>query len=439
MPRGGPPAPGGTSGPPVPSAGALDGPEGPRRRRVVLVACVGTAIAVAGVQGIAPALPAMQDHYGLSTAQVSLLTSLYLLPSIGSAFGSGVLADRVGPRPVFAGALALFGLCGLAVVLLSPALGVLLAIRAVQGAAFGAVLALSIVVIGAVAPAGPEAARAQGRRTVSMAIAEASLPPVAGLLVAVSWSTPFALQALALPVAAWAWRAVPGGLQHGRRRGGGGLRAVLAEPAVGAVQVLGIVRFVAKFAILTYVPVLAVGALGMTPAQIGLWLGVSAALGAFAAWRTEPLARRWSASTLVAAGLVAMTTALLAMGAGGLLAVAPLLVAGLLLHGVQDGVDGVSHNVLVFELAPPAARGAYVGLAATTRNLGKFAAPLVLGGLTLVLTVAQGFLAMAALGAVAAPAARRVAQARRAGVPPPPAPAPSAPAPPDPDATADGG
>lgn len=407
----------------APARSTADG----RRRRVVLVACVGTAIAVAGVQGIAPALPAMQAHHGLTTAQVSLLTSLYLLPSVGSAFGSGVLADRVGPRPVFAGALAVFGLCGLAVVVLSPALGPLLALRAAQGAAFGAILALSIVVIGAVAPTGPEAARAQGRRTVSMAVAEATLPPVAGLLVAVSWSTPFALQALALPVAVWAWRVVPAGLQQGRRRGGAGLRAVLAEPAVGAVQVLGTVRFLAKFAILTYVPVLAVGTLGMSSAEIGLWLGVSAALGAFAAWRTEPLARRWSSATLVAAGLVAMTVALLAMGAGGVLAVAPLLVAGLLLHGVQDGVDGVSHNVLVFELAPPAARGAYVGLAATTRNLGKFAAPLVLGGLTLVVPVAQGFLVMAALGGVAAPAARRVARARAlrdrtAPVPPTPAP-----------------
>ncbi|WP_225753486.1 MFS transporter [Actinotalea sp. Marseille-Q4924] len=382
------------------------------RRRVVLVACVGTAIAVSGVQGIAPALPALQAHYGLSAAQVSLLTSLYLLPSVASAFLSGVLADRVGTRPVFAGALAVFGLCGLAVVITSPALGPLLALRAAQGAAFGAVLALSVVIIGAVARNGPTAARAQGRRTMSMAVAEAALPPVAGLLVAVSWSAPFVLQALAVPVAAWAWRVVPDALEQGRRRAGAGLRAVLAEPAVGAVQVLGIVRFLGKFAILTYLPVLAADRLGMSSAVIGLWLGVSAALGALAAWQAEVLARRWSTSGLVAAGLVAMTVVLLAIGTGGVLALAPLVVAGLLLHGLQDGVDGVSHNVLVTELAPAAARGAYVGLAATTRNLGKFAAPLVLGGLTLVLPVAQGFLVMAVLGATAAPAARRVARAR---------------------------
>lgn len=383
-----------------------------RRRRVVLVACAGTGIAVSGVQGIAPALPALQAHYGLTTAQVSLLTSLYLLPSVGSAFASGVLADRVGARPVFAGALALFGLSGLAVVVAAPALGPLLVLRAVQGAAFGAVLALSIVVIGAVAPRGPEAARAQGRRTISMSIAEAALPPAAGLLVTVSWAAPFALQALALPVAAWAWRVVPDGAQQRRRNGGAGLRAVLGEPAIGSVQVLGVVRFLAKFAILTYVPVLAVGTLGMSSAEIGLWLGVSAAVGAFAAWRTEPLARRWSSATLVAAGLVAMSVALLALGAGGVLASAPLVIAGLVLHGIQDGMDGVSHNVLVFELSPPAARGAYVGLAATTRNLGKFTAPLLLGALTLVVPVAQGFLVMATLGGLAAPSARRVARAR---------------------------
>ena len=56
------------------------------------------------------------------------------------------------------------------------------------------------------------------------------------------------------------------------------------------------------------------------------------------------------------------------------------MLLALLLFGIQDGVYGVAHNVLVTELAPAEARASYIGVTGTVRNIGKFTAPMIFGG-----------------------------------------------------------
>src|SRR5699024_8079945 len=117
-----------------------------------------------------------------------------------------------------------------------------------------------------------------------------------------------------------------------------------------------------KFAILTYYPVLAVSELRMSTAVVGMVLGTSAVLTAVMAWLTERLAHRWSSAQLIAGCLVVIVVSLTGMA----LADQPLFVAlALLLYGVQDGVYGVAHNVLITEMAPAQARSTYIGLTGT--------------------------------------------------------------------------
>lgn len=371
---------------------------------VIAVACLGAAVVTSGIQGIAPAIPALQQVYALSDAEVALVTSIYLLPSVFSAFGAGMLADRFGSRVVFTGALGVYGGTG-ALLLVTQAFPTFLAVRFVQGAAFGAVLSLSVAIIGAVVPTGPAAARAQGRRIVTMAAAEAGLPVLGALLLALAWYAPFALQVLALPVAVAAWVALPAGSPVRTTTRGTKIRAVLGTPALVWVQLLGAARFVFKFAVLTYFPLLAVNELGASPGAVGVVLGAAALVSAVAAALTERLAARWSPAQLIGGCLLVLALGLSVVGLTP--AFAPAVV-GMLLFGMQDGVFGVAHNVLVTEVAPRGARSTYVGMTGTVRNVGKFVAPLVLGGATLVLPLAHGFVLLAALGAGSTLAARRV-------------------------------
>lgn len=372
---------------------------------IVALACLGAATVTSGVQGIAPAIPAMQAEFSLTDAQISLITSVYLLPSIFSAFIGGLFADRFGARPVFAAGLFVFGAGGL-VLLVAHSFWLLLAVRFAQGAAFGVVVALSVSIIGGVAAAGPAAARGQSRRTIAMALAQAVFPVACGLLLAVSWYAPFAIQVITIPLSVVVWLLLPP-IAHRRKSSvRGASREALKAPAIVGVQVLGALRFFFAFAVVTYYPVLAVTEVGLTAAVVGLVLGASNLLAAAAAATSAKLAGRWTSVQMIGGCLAVITVCLL----GVALSANPVIViAALLLFGLQDGVYGVAHNVLVTETAPPAVRSTYVGVTGAIRNIGKFAAPLVFGASTLVLSLSNSFLALAGVGLASLTTARSVA------------------------------
>ena len=377
--------------------------------RMIMVACLGAAVVTSGVQGVAPVIPAIQGDFRLSAAEVALITSVYLFPSMLSALPAGALADRIGVRPVFAAALALFGLGGI-VLLLQQSWWLLLAVRFVQGAAFGVVMALSVSIIGGVVASGSSAAKAQGRRIIFMSAAEAVFPVTAGLLLALAWHAAFLLQILALPLAVLAWLVLPSVRPNSKTGAKAATREVLATPAFAGVQLLAALRFIFKFAVLTYYPLLAVNEIGMSGAAVGLALGAASVLTAVMAWWTEKLAHRWSPSQLIGGCLVAVVVSMAGMG----LAQGPVvIVLALLVFGLQDGVFGVAHNVLVTEVAPPDLRSTYVGVTGTVRNVGKFAAPMIFGAATLAFTISQAFLVFAGIGVVSLVASRNVVRAQR--------------------------
>lgn len=373
----------------------------------MLVATLGAAIMVSGIQGIAPALPAIQAALELTTAEVALLTSVYLLPSIFSAFPAGLLADRIGPRAVFSGSLLLFGACGV-LLLVAHSFAVLLAVRAVQGLAFGVVLALSISVISDAAHSREQVTRGQSRRVIAMSTAEAVLPVAGAALVAVSWFAPFALQAAALPLGVAAWWLIPR-VDHASApsRPGfvKGARQTLRVPGIYGVQLLGLLRFFFKFAVITYFPLIAVNERDVSIAVVGIALGASSLLGVATASLVPRLSRRLSPSQLIGIDLIVVALSLLALGAFS----SPwVTIAAVLLFGVQDGVYAVAHNVLIVEVAPPEVKSSFVGLTGTVRNVGKFVAPLTFGSITVLLTLSQTFLVFAAIAATSCSVGVRV-------------------------------
>jgi MFS transporter, ACDE family, multidrug resistance protein len=377
---------------------------------VVWVASLTAGLLTSGMQGIVPAIPAIRDHFGLDNFQISLITGVYLLPGVFSAFAAGLLTERIGQRKIVVGGLTLFGL-GAALLLVVHDLGTLLGVRFVQGIVFGALLSITVGIIGSVAPSGPAGHRGQSRRIVAMAACETLFPIVAGMMLALAWYAPFSVQLLTLPLAVVAWFVLPEGQKRASRdTKDAAAVSVWKAPAIVGVQILAAARFIFKFSVLTYAPVLAVDQVGMSAAVLGWLVGASGALATLTALLSERLATRLRSSEMILACMVLIGVSLVLIGSGG---AAVVFAVGMLLYGIQDGFYGVAHNVLINEMAPPGARMAYVGLTGTVRNIGKFVSPLAFGAVTMILSISQTFFAFAGISVFGAAVAYRVARTQK--------------------------
>lgn len=77
-----------------------------RKQAVVLAVCmVGYSAAYVGRTSLAPAMGAMQAYFGVNSAQIGLLPTLYAIPYAAGQAINGLLAERVPPRPAFMTAL----------------------------------------------------------------------------------------------------------------------------------------------------------------------------------------------------------------------------------------------------------------------------------------------------------------------------------------------
>jgi len=221
------------------------------RPRAYLVLAVAAAVGTLfGVQGVTAALPALERDLDVSDAELGLFTAVYMLPAVLFAIPLGYLADRLGRRRVFASMALLYGLAGGAQAW-APGYEALLGLRFLQGIGFGALMPLTVTLIGD-AFRGAAQLRAQATRQVAMALGEFVLPLAGAGLAAVSWELALGAQGLLLPLA------VAGALvlldTRSDRAGGTTYRAELVEavrqPGMPAVLAAGFLRFVAKFAII---------------------------------------------------------------------------------------------------------------------------------------------------------------------------------------------
>lgn len=353
-------------------------------------ATVASVVVLTGVQGIAPALPEIRDAFGLDDSSTSLLTLGYLLASAVLAAPIAALADRLGERRVLVVSLVVFGLAG-ALVSVTGQVVVLIAARTVQGAAFGVVMAITVGLMGR--GLGTVAlARAQSVRVIALAAAEVVLPVVAGgLLLVASWRWAVAVQLIALPVAVLCVVATPNTVSDARRAATRGLRpamSALRTPFGIAVQLPGFIRFLLKFAVLTYWPLLAAGSYGLSPWAIGLVLGCAAVASIVAAAIAPILIgrRHTTFATLVGLLFAALPLVLVPLAPNALLQCALVVVSG-----VGDGLLGVANNVAASMAAPDSGRSAFFGLTGSIRNLGKFAALAVVGATTVAAPLAVAF------------------------------------------------
>jgi MFS family permease len=348
-------------------------------------AVVAAPLMLTGTQSLVPALPAMQEALSLTSAQIGLFMGAYFLPSIIFAVPAGMLADRYGRRAVFTGGLVVFGLCGLVMTLWHDSFTFLLVSRSVQGMGFAAVLPLTMTLISD-SRVGGNQVKGQSHRSVAMKVGETLGPAAGGALVLVTWFAPIALQVLALPLAAVAWRHVPTGRTMGGSvsRSMGVLLAEFKHIRFLFLQSVGFFRFFFKFGFLTFMPLLAM-------------LTVSAASALVVAAVMARTSLKYTPSVMLGASLVIVGLSLIAIGASES---AWMLIAGSIAFGMADSASSIIYSAIITQAVNDDMRATFVAANGAIRNLGKFMAPIGLGLVLLVWAMSITFVLLGAAAIV---------------------------------------
>lgn len=352
----------------------------PWRSSTVQVVLLSTFLAPFSVALISPGLPVYRATLGLTDAEASLLLSVILVPGVLLSPVLGLLTDRVGRRPVLIASLVVWSLGGGAIVL-SPPFWVVLALRFVQGTALAG---LGITTVTLLSDVFEDVQRnaVLGANTAVLSAGAAAFPIVGGLLVAVSWTAPFAMYLLGLPVALFAARVLeePVGEREPRsvtylRRVVSALSAREAIVLYGSALVIDLLLFGAVF---TALPFLLAGTYGLSAVLIGLVVTTGEVASTVAASQNGRLARRFSDYEIIGVGFAAT-----ALGLGGAwVAPNPFLIAVATLgFGAGWGMALPSIDAAVSDLVPTQYRAGALSLRGSASFLGRAVGPILFASL----------------------------------------------------------
>lgn len=329
------------------TAPALATERRPSMARLALVLGAFVAIGPLTIDMYLPALPAIREDLGTTSAQVQLTLTGTLVGLAAGQLVIGPLSDRLGRRrPLLAGT-ALHVVASLLVVV-APSMAVLGVLRVLQGVGCAATGVVALAMVRDLF-AGRAGATMLSRLFLVMGVAPVLAPTIGGELLRVtSWRGIFAVLAayglVLLALGAWGVRET---LPPERRRTGG-TAATLAtygsllrdRTFVGLVLVAGL----SMAALFTYVSgssFVYQRQFGLDEQEFGLLFGAGA-VWLIAATQLNPvLLRRWSpghvllaataAGTVAAAGLVVVSLSGAGLGAVAVALWAVLFTAGLAL------------------------------------------------------------------------------------------------------------
>ncbi|ABS25200.1 MFS transporter [Anaeromyxobacter sp. Fw109-5] len=332
------------------------------------VVAVGTVMATLDGNIVNVALPTLARELGAEVGPLQWVVNGYLIAITATLVPLGRLGDRLGHRALYAGGLLVFtagsALCGLA-----GGLGALVAARVVQALGASAMMAIGPAIVTAAFPPTVRG-RALGAVGTVVALGLTAGPPLGGLILShLSWRWIFYVNLpIGLAGAAWALRV----LARGGGTAGGPLLdlALFRIPTFSWGLAAGLLSYAAMFSqtfltpfFLARVLGLAPGALGLVLAAVPLALSVASPL---AGWISDRFGERRlpaAGMLLVAAGLVALSSA---RADGGVASVA----ARLALCGAGMGLFQAPNSALVMGALPRGRLGSGGGLLATARNAG---------------------------------------------------------------------
>src|SRR6266508_3962825 len=288
------------------------------------------------------ALPAMAAAFGVGPATIRWIIICYVLTYALTAFLAGVVADRLGPTPVFTAGLGISCVAFAAFALAGSCGGVLL-LRVLQGVGGGLVYGTAPALVTLWLPR-ERHGRGLGLMSLGLGAGLAIGPVLGGVLV---------------ERLGWLWVFVA--------------RAPLTGALAVLAAALAFLSNYAQFAAWLLGPFLLVSVLGLSPIAGGLFftlMPLGTALAAPAGgWATDRIGSRGP----LIAGLVIETAGLWVIS--GLDVAGPLALAalGLALVGLGAGIFQVPNLADIMAAFPAAQQGAAGGLAFLSRTLGSAA------------------------------------------------------------------
>jgi MFS transporter, ACDE family, multidrug resistance protein len=367
------------------------------------IICAVVLIAVIGVSSVTPAFPKLAKDLNVNPKNLSLLITVFTLPSLILGPIIGIIADRLGRKIIIVPSLFIFGIAGTACAFARD-FNLLLWLRLLQGIGAASLLSLSITLIGDLYT-GDRRTTAMGYNASISSIGTSSYPIIGGGLATMGWYYPFMLPIIAIPLALLVLFALKntepkGDVYDGLRQRNlkeylSNALIVLKNRQLFGIFIASAANFVFLYgAYVTYLPQLINDTFKAPPTIIGLLLSSVSIAITITASQLGRLARRFTATNLISASYVFYALAMLIVP---FVSNIWLLLIPSTIFGIGLGIGFPSIQTLLADLAPREYLATIISINGTFYGLGQTLGPLLMGyafgfgGISSVFYAATGF------------------------------------------------
>lgn len=347
------------------------------RRLLVLLAAGSLTNIVGGV--VAPVLPDMVEQLRLDPALAANLVSLHCLTIALFSPPLGILADRVGRLRVLVPSMILYAVFGVAGAFMHS-IWLLLATRALIGAASGGIAAASLGLLGSMYE-GEERSQALGITTSTLALSGIAFPIIGGWVGASNWQNVFYLYGLGLPLAALAalyLKEKPKTkAQSTSNNEGDKLRTVLVQPHTLRLLFTLSLTSIAMYAVVIYAPLYLERTINAGTIVNGIVLATRAVGAAIiSAFGAKRLAKAVGAACAIAIGFGIMAVTLMTIP---LLTQLSWILVAAVFFGVGFGLVLPTLYDSLANIAPSSLKSSVLAVGTGVGFLGQFLSPVLLG------------------------------------------------------------
>ncbi|HKW93853.1 MAG TPA: MFS transporter [Methylomirabilota bacterium] len=335
----------------------------------VLLAALG-ALLMSLDSAINIALPAMAAGFEVGAPAIRWVIICYVLTYALTAFAAGLLADRLGPRPVFATGLWLSALAFLGYALADSYAWVLL-LRVAQGLGGGLVYGTAPALVTLSLPREFHG-RGLGTMGLGLGIGLGTGPLIGGLLLqSFGWSATFLFRAPLFVAVAVLAHVGLGAVGDGAAAPRGVTLSDLFRLPVLRAAAMAFLSNHAQFTVWLLMPFFLVGPLGLSASLGGLVFALTPLGAALAAPLGGRATDRIGPYAPLVGGLVLEVAGLLAIARTTTETPLPLIGAGMALVGLGVGLFQVPNLAQMMAAFPSAQQGVAGGLGFLSRTLGS--------------------------------------------------------------------
>lgn len=377
--------------------------------RVAILLAASSVTIMAGAV-VAPALPAMREHFsGLPNANVLVLLVM-TLPGLVIAVAApfmGLFVDRFGRTRVLVFGLALFVVAGASGYALES-LHAILVSRALVGLAVACVMTAATALLVDLTE-GMARNIVIGQQIAATGLGGLIFPLLAGVLAHYDWRAAFLAYLLPVVLVPLAWAGVRDVIKPSRA-----VPSSLAEFPVGrglATYALAVLGMIALYAVPLQIPYVLAGMGNASPVMSGLEIGIASLSAAVCSLLFGKLRSWCSPMALVAISFGAMAAGYVIVSQASDIMTATI---GLVVAGVGFGINLPNLTSWLQETMPFGLRGRAAGGLTSAVSLGQFVSTFFYGAIGPERAGATAFLFAAGLCAIVVAIAALSLAARRA-------------------------